>query len=508
MRLARPVAGGLLVACSVALVVLGTYRPEEQGPAVTLVASTLAALLAGIVASVAVIRPWWGLLCFIAAAPIINVARAQLWVAGIQLIPATFLLAALGVGILLRRHPSATGAAGQPARATWATLATWGALALGGALAVASSLAAHTPIAAANITLHGVVEPMAAFAVVVALRPGAHQALHALLALAAGVAMATAINLAWLLLVVAPTDLYEQRMQLARLTYFNVGIYASMLVVAIPAAATVLLVERRRRWGGPGRAVAWLTIGLFVVALFLTYTKSAWLSAALVCALLILLLVRTWRARTGLLLAVAVVLAVGVPYPLAVLRAALPDAAAAYESFLGSLQGSGRLESWDPDTYEGSGSIGIRVEAIGAAAEMTASSPLLGVGPGEFAREFARIRPASNVPGLQSAHNMLPNLAAEYGLPFALLVGIGLVVVIGSCLSVARRLTGDARVVATVIGVALIGFLAMASLFGVDLYRAYRTMNTDVVTAALLAGLAWSAATAWREPRDRRSAWG
>jgi O-antigen ligase len=320
--------------------------------------------------------------------------------------------------------------------------------------------------------------------------------------------MATAINLAWLLLVVAPTDLYEQRMQLARLTYFNVGIYASMLVVAIPAAATVLLVERRRRWGSPGRAVAWLTIGLFVVALFLTYTKSAWLSAALVCALLILLLVRTWRARTGLLLAVAVVLAVGVPYPLAVLRAALPDAAAAYESFLGSLQGSGRLESWDPDTYEGSGSIGIRVEAIGAAAEMTASSPLLGVGPGEFAREFARIRPASNVPGLQSAHNMLPNLAAEYGLPFALLVGIGLVVVIGSCLSVARRLTGDARVVATVIGVALIGFLAMASLFGVDLYRAYRTMNTDVVTAALLAGLAWSAATAWREPRDRRSAGG
>jgi O-antigen ligase len=139
---------------------------------------------------------------------------------------------------------------------------------------------------------------------------------------------------------------------------------------------------------------------------------------------------------------------------------------------------------------------------------MTTSSPLLGVGPGEFAREFARIRPASNVPGLQSAHNMLPNLAAEYGLPFALLVGIGLVVVIGSCLSVARRLTGDARVVATVIGVALIGFLAMASLFGVDLYRAYRTMNTDVVTAALLAGLAWSAATAWREPRDRRSAWG
>jgi O-antigen ligase len=351
-----------------------------------------------------------------------------------------------------------------------------------------------------------VIEPKAIFAIVVALRPGARQALHALVALAGGVAVATAINLAWLLVVVAPTDFYEQRMQLARLTYFNVGIFATMLVVAIPAAASLLLVERRGRWSPRARGAAWLAIALFVVALFLTYTKSAWISAALVSALLILLLVRSWRARAGLLLAVAVILAVGVPYPLAVLRATLPDAAAAYESFLGSIQGSARLESWDPDTYQGSGSIGIRVEAVGAAAEMTASSPLLGVGPGEFAREFARIRPASDVPGLQSAHNMLPNLAAEYGLPFALLVGIGLVVVIASSLAAARRLSGDARVVATVIGVALIGFSAMASLFGVDLYRAYRTMNTDVATAALLAGLAWCAAAVWRDAGDRPSA--
>ena len=250
----------------------------------------------------------------------------------------------------------------------------------------------------------------------------------------------------------------------------------------------------------------WLGICLFVLALYLTYTKSAWVSAALVSALVILLLVRTWRARAGLLLAVAILLAVGVPYPLAVLRATLPEAAAAYESFLGSLQGSGRLESWDPDTYEGSGSIGIRVEAIGAAAEMAASSPVLGVGPGGFASEFARLRPASNVPGLQSAHNLLPNLAAEYGLPFALLVGIGLVVVIGSTLASARRLSGDARVVATVIGVALIGFLSMASLFGVDLYRTYRTMNSDVIVAAVLAGLAWCAASGWRADGERASA--
>jgi hypothetical protein len=325
---------------------------------------------------------------------------------------------------------------------------------------------------------------MALFGIALALRPDARRALQALLTLASSVVLATLINLVWLLLVVAPTDFYEQRMQLARLTYFNVGIFAAMLVMAIPATATLLLRQRPWRW-------AWLAIGLFLVALFLTYTKSAWLSAALVSALLIVLLVRTWRARAGLLLGVAAVLAIGVPYPLPVLRAVAPALAATYESFIVGVQGSGRLESWDPDTYQGSGSIGIRLEAIGAAAEMTATAPLLGVGPGRFGVEFARIRPDASVPNLQSAHNLLPNLAAEYGLPFALLVAVGLAFLIGATLVRARAAPPELRLVATVVGASLVGFAAMATLFGVDLYRTYRTMNTDVLTAALLAGLAW-----------------
>ncbi len=497
-RAARPVAGGLLVGCSIALVAMGTYRPEQQEPMLAIMAAGVAALLAGLVAGLATVRPWWGLVAWIAAAPIINVARAQLWVDGIQLIPSSFMVAALGIGILLRDDLSD----GRAPRRTSVTLAT---VALAAVLAIASTLAAPAPRAAANITMHGVLEPLAAFAIVVALRPDARQALQAMLSLAAGVTLATVINLAWLLLFVAPADLYEQRMQLARLTYFNVGIFASMLVAAIPATATLLLVPRREgRWFAVARVAAWLAIGLFVVALFLTFTKSAWLSAALVSVLLIILLVRTWRARAGLLLVVAVLLAVGVPYPLAVLRVAVPDAAAAYESFLGSLQGSGRLESWDPDTYQGSGSIGIRVEAVGAAAEMAAGSPLLGVGPGRFGPEFARLRPDSSVPGLQSAHNLLPNLAAEYGLPLATIVGVGFAVLVAWSLVSARGMAGEPRVVATVIGVSLIGLASMASLFGMDLYRSYRTMNSDVLTAAILAGLAWSAAL-WPRGGERSS---
>jgi O-antigen ligase len=490
MRVARPLAGGVLVAASVALVAVGAHRPAEQGLVVALLAAGLAALLCGAVAGLAIVRPWWALLAWLAASPVINASRAELWIGELQLIPSTPLIAALGMGALLA--PAEAGRA-VPARGR----ATWLVLALGATLAIASTVAAPDVGTATNITLHGVLEPMALFAIVVALRPDVDGVRRALLALAGGVAVATAINLVWLAAVVAPGDLYEQRMQLARLTYFNVGIFATMLVVALPAVAIPILLRRPLRLGRPAVALAWLVIGVMLVALFLTYTKSAWLSAAVIGGLLVVLLVRGWRRRLALLLGVAALLAVGVPYPLPVLRAVSPDLAAGYESFVQGLQGGARLESWDPDTYEGSGSIGIRLEAVGAALELTAESPLLGVGPGGFAREFDRVRPDASVPGLQSAHNMLPNLAAEYGLPFALLVAIGVALLIGWTLASARRAPPGGRVVATVVAVALIGFVSMATLFGVDLYRTYRTMNTDVLTAALLAGLAWClAATA------------
>ena len=495
MRVARPLAAGVLVAASVALVLTGSHQPTEQGPMVAVLVGAIAAVLAGLIVSLAVLRPWWGLLAWLVASPLINVARAELWIGEIQLIPSTLLIAALGTGVVLDRIRSGAVTPRSTSRTMWILLG------VGATLAIASSLAAPAPGEAANITLHGVLEPMAVFAIAAIIRPDARQALHALVALAAGVALATAINLAWLFVVVAPADLYAQRMQLARLTYFNVGIFASMLVIAIPGAVGLLLLDGAWRRGRAVRVLAWLAIGLFGVALYLTYTKSASLSAAAVCAILIVVLVPGWRARLPLLLAVAALLAVVVPYPLPVLRATVPDAAAAYESFLRGFQGSGRLESWDPDTYQGSGSIGIRLVAIGAAAEMAAESPLLGVGAGGFAREFPRVRPGADVPELQSAHNLLPNLAAEYGLPFALLVAVGLLYLVGITLISAHRAAGELRLAGTLLAVSLIGFLAMATLFGVDLYRSYRTMNSDVVAAALLAGLALSVATR----HDRRS---
>jgi hypothetical protein len=72
---------------------------------------------------------------------------------------------------------------------------------------------------------------------------------------------------------------------------------------------------------------------------------------------------------------------------------------------------------------------------------------------------------------------------------------------VGTTLISAHRAAGELRLAGTLLAVSLIGFLAMATLFGVDLYRSYRTMNSDVVAAALLAGLALSVATR----HDRRS---
>jgi O-antigen ligase len=369
---------------------------------------------------------------------------------------------------------------------------TWPALAIAAALAVAATLATPDRAVAANITLHGVLEPMATFGLVYALRPTTRQLSGALLAVAAGVVIATLVNFAWLLVVVGPRDLYEQRMLFARLTYFNVGTFGTMLVITIPAVASLLFAHSWPRARGAARLIGWSAIGLIVVALFFTYTKSAWLSAALAATLMVLLLVQTWRRRIPLLLLIAMLLAIVVPYPLVALRVVAPGLAAAYESLLVNMQGEGRVESWDPDTYNGSGSVGIRLEAIGAAAEITASSPLLGVGPGGFQREFERIRPDASVPELQSAHNLLPNLAAEYGLPFALLVAVGLALVIWRAVGMHRSPIELERVTGIAVGLSLIGFVAMATLFGNDLYRAYRTMNADTIAVALLASLAWA----------------
>ncbi|HEX2142144.1 MAG TPA: O-antigen ligase family protein, partial [Candidatus Limnocylindria bacterium] len=178
-----------------------------------------------------------------------------------------------------------------------------------------------------------------------------------------------------------------------------------------------------------------------------------------------------------------------------------PDLGDAYYDFVVSLQSEERVESWDPVSESGAGSVGIRFVALSAAVEIMGRNPLLGVGPGEFEEAFAEVRPDARVPNLQSAHNFLPNLAAEYGLPMLLLVVVAFAVAVLLALPWLDSPDRLARVAAMGVAIAIIAWNAFAAFFGVDLYRTFRLMNADVLQIAVLTALGISLVLARRETR-------
>ncbi|MGH2455816.1 MAG: O-antigen ligase family protein [Candidatus Limnocylindria bacterium] len=473
-----------IAALTTAFVLLGQYRPVEQPAALGLAVAAVSGAAAGAVAYLAVTRPWWGLVAWLVATPLINMARAQLWAGPLQLIAPTVIIAALVVGVLLTRRRGAAGA-GAPAAAWWL-------LGLATALALLATLGGPHSRESLNITWHGLLEPFAVLGCVLALRPDARAAIHALAALAAGVVTAAAVNLVWLFGTLTPLGTYERRFFLARLNYFNVGIFGGMVVVALCQVGVVLLARARLGWPRWVVPLAWGAIGLLLVAIFFTYTKSAWVAATVGLTLMVLLLVRGWLRRAVLLVALFSLLAVVVPYPSPVLERIAPGLEEAYRDFVVSLQSEERVDSWDPDTEEGSGSVGIRWVALDASLELIGRHPLVGVGPGRFGPEFAAIRPDAAVSNLTSAHNLLANVAVEYGMPLALLISFAFVAGVVMGLPALDEPDPLRRVAAVGVSVTLVAFFVFAGIFGLDLYRTFRTMNADVVTLAVLLGLAVS----------------
>src|SRR5438093_1478126 len=300
-----------LAAAAAALVLLGQYRPAEQPAALGYAVAIVAASAVAVVAVLEVQRPWWGLLAWFGSMPLINLARAQLWLGPVQLIPSTLLVLALalGVGLAWRRgsvEPESSPAAGR---------GSWWALAVAAGLAIASTVVAPWNSEALNVTLHGVLEPLAVVGLVLALRPAPRRAFWGMAVLGASIVLGAAINLFWLGVRLWPLTLYERRILFARLTYFNVGIFADLLVISVPMLAAVLLLRRRFGWPVWVGAATWAAIGVVLVALFFTYTKSAWLSTAAVAALLTLTMVSGRLRQAALLAATAALLAVVVPYP-------------------------------------------------------------------------------------------------------------------------------------------------------------------------------------------------
>jgi O-antigen ligase len=458
-------------------------------------------VLAPLVAAVAVLLPWAGLVTWVLLMPALDIARVSVTVGPAQIILPTVIVISLALGLWRApaRHEGATADARLLRRATYL-----GAGLLVGLTIASLAVGSAAPDRAVPIALHGLVEPAILLAVAVALRPSWRRITALAIAMGTSVALATIFNL---VRIVAVRDLLtsdaEMRIQLARLTYYNVGIFGDMLAMTIPLLVGGLLVRRALRVPRWGAVLLLLGLAICFVGLYMTLTKSAWLGAAVGLAALFLFLVRSWRLRVAGVAVAAVITAIVVPYPVVALRLVSPDLANAYER-LASVVNS-RSSTIDPSTPEGEVSVTERLLATTAAIEMSVDHPLLGVGPGAFAAAYeAGYRPADSTRALDSAHDLIPYVAAELGLPAAALVAFGLLGAVVLAWDAGRRAPpgqGLERVISMAIAAGLIGFLVVATTFGVDLYRDYRMIDADVVFAALLVALAVSAAALARSRR-------
>jgi O-antigen ligase len=457
-------------------------------------------VLGPLVAALAVLRPWAGLVAWVVLMPALDIARVAVSIGDVQLILPTLVIAALAVGLWRWNARGGHLAAGEGLPTLRRTVYAGAGLMV--IVTVLSTLLGTAPPArSVPIALHGLVEPALLLAIAVALRPSWRAAAALTIGMGTSVALATVFNLVRIVVVRDQlTSDAEMRVQLARLTYYNVGIYGDMLAMALPLLLGGLLMRRALRgprWSG---ALFGLGLAISLVGLYMTLTKSAWLGAAAGSMALLLFLARSWRTRFAALAAAAVLVALVVPYPAYLLRAVSPSLADTYEhvtSFVNS-----RASTIDPSTPEGEVSVTERLYATEAALRMTLARPLLGVGPGGFAAEYEqRYRPADSTRALDSAHDLIPYVGAELGLPAAVLVALALGGgILLAWLAGRRADPADTigRVLPMSVSAALVGFVVVSATFGVDLYRDYRMISSDVLFAALLLAVAassWELAT-------------
>lgn len=266
--------GGLVALASAALVLAGQYRPVEQSPLLGLAVGMVAAAAAAPAGYLVIVRPWWGLLAWLALMPVMNAARAQLYLGPVQLIATTPGALGLVLGTAIWRGRLA------PAERPNVPAVAWGLLAVAAALAVVATVAAPISSESINITLHGVLVPFAVFGAVLAMRPDPRAVVQAVAALAFGIISAAMVNLAYLFGTIGPSSFYERRFLYARLTYFNTGIFGGMLVAGMVHLCVVLIARARMGWSRCVAPVTWGAMAIAVVAVFFTYTKSAWVAGA------------------------------------------------------------------------------------------------------------------------------------------------------------------------------------------------------------------------------------
>lgn len=475
----------LLAAVTILLVALGLSVPVNGGPLRFAPYATL--VLAPITVALLVIRPWYGLCLWMLLMPLMNVARVQVYVGPEQLILTTVLLVGLFVGAVLEHRRNAAElrmTAETPTRIAWVLLAVAALLTVISA-ALAPDLARSAPIAQ-----HGLLEPLLLFGIVLWLRPTRRQLALLLVSMGTSVAIGSVLSLTRMLLRFAQTlEQFEaQREQLSRLVYFNVGIFGDMLAMALPLLLAWFLLRRTGPAPRRSSVVIALSIAVSLVCLYVTFSKSGWLGAIIGWAVLFELTARNWRGRVAVAAIAMFLVGFVIPYPSVLLRLVSPSAASVYSDVVTGV--NSRAATIDPGNPEGEVSVTERLLATKTAIRMAIDHPLLGVGPGSFADEYAHAYHApAATRALDSAHNLLPYVAAEFGLIVGGLVALGLAAgLLGAALTYGRAPPDEelTRIGAAAVGAALVAFIVVSATFGVDLYRPYRTMNSDVVFAALL----------------------
>lgn len=501
----RPIATLAALVGAIALavfIVRGGYVAQHADQHDVSRAFIYAAAIAGAATmALLALRPWLGLLAWIVVMPLINVARSQVVVERFQFIPTTLLVAALAIGYLLatRDRMAAAGAGAGVDDGAWGLawarrIRRWSIWAVAAfiVLSALSSAGSPGPFQSLTVATHGLIEPALVGLFVILLRPSREQIGWLVVAMAVSVTGAAFFNLVRMAtLAHTLAELDAMRTQFARLTYFNVGLFGVMLTMALPLLGGIFLF--RRSFPSPRLVAAAVAVAVFadVLALFVTLTKSAWISTFAAVVLLILLVAPTWRLRAGLVVAIVVLSALVVPWPAWLIRPVAPGVADGYLSVLTRIEGSSRVNSWDLSTISGEVSITERALATKAAFRMTVDHPILGVGPGRFALSYEG---AYHDPGatrdLASAHDMLANTAAEYGLPVAILMVAAFVTALWAAWRVYRDGRRWDRSLAAALVAAIVGFLIVTATFGIDLYQQTRLMDSDVLFGALLVGAA------------------
>lgn len=507
----RAVVALAVVAAIAAAAVCLPRDYQRSGLHVPAVAAIGVMGLGVLIAALAALRPWPALLAWIVAMPFFTAARLGPFVGWIQVTPSTVILAALVCAVLLglrRRHVSEGSVPPHPGPAA-APFAIGGAILL---LAIVSTAVSPDLSTGIPITMHGVVEPVVVGLLLMAMRPAARGLLALGLTMAFSAALAGAVSLARMVTIVHSFgDFQTLRAELGRVTYFNVGILGGMLVMAAPfiavaivrPAACVSAVERAAgsltvllgRASEPGRprrgprlergirVAATLVLALVLLVTYLTYSKSAWIAALVVFVGLALAVPATRRGRGMALVAVVLASALVLPY------GELVAVATGNSSTSTTPPANDRQDSFNPNSPEGEISITGRYLATKAAIAMAIDHPILGVGPGLFGVEYAGpYHDPQAKEALQSPHDMLPGVAAEYGLPLAVLLTLVVAVTLLRAWRVWRSTANLTRLLALAFGLSLIAFMIVATLFGTDLYRPYRYMNTDVLYFGLILG--------------------